>query len=79
MQVYSEEAGVALIFLTLDVTNAFTRTDRTSQLYKLIRAGEHGKYWEYSFRTYTGTATVLYGDKKFSKLLVETLELNRVP
>ena len=66
VQVYSEEADVALIFLTSDVTNAFLRTDRTSQLYELIRAGEHGKYWEYSFRTYTGTATVLYGDKILS-------------
>ena len=53
------------------MTNAFTRTDRTSQLYELKRAKEHGKYWEYSLRTYENTATILYGDKKWSKYLME--------
>ena len=71
MQTYSEEKNVCLILLTSDVTNAFTRTDRTSQLYELRRAKEHGKFWEYSFRTYENTATILYGDKKWSKYLME--------
>ena len=45
--------------------------NRVSQLCELIRAGEHGTYWEYSFSTYSNTATILYGDKKFSRFLME--------
>ena len=44
LQTYSELNKVILIALTSDMSNAFSRTDRISQIYELILAGEFGKY-----------------------------------
>jgi len=71
LQTYSVDTGKAIIFLTSDISNAFSRTDRISQLYEAIRAGEFGKYFEYTCNTYTGTITVLKGDKRFTELIMD--------
>ena len=68
LEIYAESQKVALIFLTSDILNAFTKTCRTSQLYECICAGEYGKYFKYSCKTYEGTVTMIYGDRNFSQI-----------
>merc|ERR1711954_122973 len=54
-----------------DISNAFSRTDRISQIYELILAGEFGKYLSYSYNTYTGTITLIKGENEFTDLIIE--------
>ena len=68
LQTYSELNKVILIVLTSDISNAFSRTDRISQIYELILAGEFGKYLSYSYNTYTGTITLIKGENEFTDI-----------
>ena len=71
LQTYSELNKVILIALTSDMSNAFSRTDRISQIYELILAGEFGKYLSYSYNTYTGTITLIKGENEFTDIIIE--------
>ena len=53
------------------MSNAFSRTDRISQIYELILAGEFGKYLSYSYNTYTGTITLIKGENEFTDIIIE--------
>ena len=62
-----------MICLTSNVSDAFSRTDRISQLYELSNAGEFGKFLEYSINTYKRTILVIKGDKEFTEIIEDKI------
>ena len=54
-----------------DVSNAFSKTTRCSQLYELWRTGLRGGIFLFSKGTYTNTYTVLKNGQEYSKIIKE--------
>ena len=73
LQTYAEDTKKPMICLTSDVSDAFSRTDRISQLYELSNAGEFGKFLEYSINTYKRTILVIKGDKEFTEIIEDKI------
>ena len=69
----SEEFGEPLYILAADVSQAFSSTERSNQLFELLRSGEDTKYFDYSDATYRNTTVYMKGGKEISMMIVENI------
>ena len=56
-----------------DISNAFSRTCRLTQLFELMNVKEHGKLFQFQHRNYDRTLTVLRTSTEFSSIIQEML------
>ena len=69
----SEEFGEPLYILAADVSAAFSSTERSNQLFELLRSGESTKMFDYSDATYRNTTVYMKGGKEISMMIVENI------
>ena len=69
----SEEFKEPLMILAADVSQAFSSTEKTNQLFELLRSGESTKYFDYSDATYRNSTVYMKGGKEISVMIVENI------
>ena len=63
--------GKTTFITAADVSNAFTRTQRETQMYEMWRAGERLSVYSYSQASYHQTFTVLRNGNEYSEIICE--------
>ena len=63
--------GKTTFITAADVSNAFTRTQRETQIYEMWRTGERLSIYSYSQASYRQTFTVLRNGNEYSEIICE--------